>query len=59
MSLKYELPQLPYGLGDLEPVISKEIMDLHYNKHHKPTLITSIKLWNSILKLKKTKKQRK
>lgn len=35
MSLKYELPQLPYGLADLEPVISKEIMDLHYNKHHK------------------------
>lgn len=34
MSLKFELPQLPYGLGDLEPVISKEIMDLHYNKHH-------------------------
>ncbi len=34
MPLKFELPPLPYGLGDLEPVISKEIMDLHYNKHH-------------------------
>lgn len=34
MSTKFELPKLPYGLGDLEPVISKEIMDLHYNKHH-------------------------
>jgi Fe-Mn family superoxide dismutase len=34
MAAKYELPKLPYGLGDLEPVISKEIMDLHYNKHH-------------------------
>lgn len=31
----YELPKLPYDLGALEPVISKEIMDLHYNKHHK------------------------
>lgn len=31
----YELPALPYALDALEPVISKEIMDLHYNKHHK------------------------
>lgn len=34
MVAKFELPKLPYGLGDLEPVISKEIMDVHYNKHH-------------------------
>jgi len=34
MAAKFELPELPYGLGDLEPVISAEIMDLHYNKHH-------------------------
>lgn len=34
MAQQYKLPELPYGLGDLEPVISKEIMDLHYNKHH-------------------------
>jgi Fe-Mn family superoxide dismutase len=34
MPLKFELPKLPYGLGDLEPVINKDIMDLHYNKHH-------------------------
>lgn len=34
MPAKFELPALPYGLGDLEPVISAEIMDLHYNKHH-------------------------
>jgi len=32
--MTYQLPQLPYGLDELEPVISKEIMDLHYNKHH-------------------------
>lgn len=35
MSNQYELPQLPYDFGALEPVISGEIMDLHYNKHHK------------------------
>ena len=35
MTDKYSLPDLPYDLGDLEPVISAEIMDLHYNKHHK------------------------
>jgi len=34
MATKYELPKLPYELDALEPVISKEIMDLHYNKHH-------------------------
>ncbi|MEC7840367.1 MAG: superoxide dismutase [Chlamydiota bacterium] len=34
MSKKYELPKLPYELDALEPVISAEIMNLHYNKHH-------------------------
>ena len=32
---KYELPSLPYNLDALEPYISKEIMDVHYNGHHK------------------------
>lgn len=31
----YELPELPYDFGALEPVISGEIMELHYTKHHK------------------------
>lgn len=31
----YELPQLPYDFSALEPVISGEIMELHYTKHHK------------------------
>lgn len=31
----YEVPELPYALNALEPVISEEIMNLHYNKHHK------------------------
>ncbi len=34
MTKKFELPPLPYALDALEPVISAEIMDLHYNKHH-------------------------
>jgi len=31
---KYELPKLPYDFGALEPVISGQIMELHYTKHH-------------------------
>src|SRR5579883_1532620 len=30
----YKIPELPYDFGDLEPVISAEIMTLHYTKHH-------------------------
>lgn len=32
--LKFQLPDLPYDFGDLEPTISAEIMTLHYTKHH-------------------------
>lgn len=32
---EFELPKLEYALNELEPTISAEIMDLHYNKHHK------------------------
>ncbi|HSX10649.1 MAG TPA: superoxide dismutase [Chlamydiales bacterium] len=31
----YQLPELPYSFDALEPVISAEIMELHYTKHHK------------------------
>lgn len=31
----YQLPDLPYDFNALEPVISAEIMKLHYEKHHK------------------------
>lgn len=31
---KVELPPLPYAYNALEPVISKEIMMLHHDKHH-------------------------
>lgn len=34
MPNQYQLPPLPYSLDALEPVISAEIMSLHYNKHH-------------------------
>lgn len=32
--MKFELPKLPYELNALEPVISKETMELHYGKHY-------------------------
>jgi superoxide dismutase, Fe-Mn family len=31
----YKLPDLPYSYSDLEPVISKQIMELHHDKHHR------------------------
>ncbi len=31
----YQLPDLPYDYQALEPVISAQIMELHYTKHHK------------------------
>jgi Fe-Mn family superoxide dismutase len=34
MTHKYLLPDLPYDFNALEPVISAEIMELHYKKHH-------------------------
>lgn len=34
MPEQYQLPPLPYSLDALEPIISAEIMNLHYNKHH-------------------------
>lgn len=32
--MSYKLPDLPYDFSALEPVISAEIMELHYKKHH-------------------------
>ena len=31
----FELPPLPYGYADLEPVISANTLRVHYGKHHK------------------------
>ena len=30
----YELPQLPYGYDALEPIYSREMLELHHDKHH-------------------------
>ena len=29
-----KLPDLKFDLNELNPILSKEAMDLHYNKHH-------------------------
>lgn len=31
---KFSLPKLAYELHALEPVLSKNVIDIHYNKHH-------------------------
>lgn len=31
---KLVLPDLKFDLHELDPILSKEAMDLHYNKHH-------------------------
>ena len=33
--MTFELPQLPYGLEELQPHISKETLEFHHGKHHK------------------------
>lgn len=33
--MDYQLPSLPFDFSALAPVISGEIMELHYTKHHK------------------------
>ena len=39
--MSYKLPDLPYDFSALEPVISGEIMELHYSKHHN-TYVTNL-----------------
>ena len=41
MAERYTLPSLPYDFNALEPVISEEIMKLHYLKHHQ-TYVTNL-----------------
>jgi Fe-Mn family superoxide dismutase len=31
----FELPELPYGYDDLEPIVDTETMKLHHDKHHR------------------------
>ena len=33
--MAFQLPQLPYSLKALAPMISEETMQYHYGKHHK------------------------
>lgn len=41
MQSNYKLPDLDYDYGDLEPIISSEIMKLHHQKHH-ATYVTNL-----------------
>ncbi len=34
MKTNYQLPELPYDYSELEPVISKEALEIHHKKHH-------------------------
>jgi len=38
---KHDLPKLPYDYKELEPIISREIMELHHSKHHQ-TYVTNL-----------------
>ena len=40
--MDFEVPPLPYAKDALEPVMSKETFDYHYEKHHK-TYMTNLK----------------
>ncbi|MGC8571703.1 MAG: superoxide dismutase [Candidatus Micrarchaeia archaeon] len=50
---KYELPQLPYKIDALEPYISKDIIDVHYNGHHKAYVNTTNLLLERMEKITK------
>ncbi len=39
--MKYELPQLPYAINALEPVISQKTIEFHHGKHHQ-TYVTNL-----------------
>ena len=44
----YTLPELPYSYDALEPVVNREIMEIHHSKHHN-TYVTNLN--NAVPKL--------
>ncbi len=50
---KYVLPQLPYGLKDLEPFISETQLTLHYQKHHASYVTNANAILDTIEKARK------
>ena len=47
----YELPKLPYEIDALAPVLSAELLDLHYNKHHKSYVTKANELLETLSEL--------
>jgi Fe-Mn family superoxide dismutase len=41
---RFDLPQLPYSYDALEPVISRETLELHHGKHHRKYVDTANQL---------------
>lgn len=39
--MTYKLPELPYDFNAIEPVVSGQIMEVHYTKHHQ-TYVTNL-----------------
>lgn len=39
--MAHQLPELPYAYEALEPIISRDIMNLHHCKHHQ-TYVTNL-----------------
>ncbi len=33
--MKFELPKLPYAIGDLEPQLTARTLEFHYDRHHR------------------------
>lgn len=40
---KFTLPDLQYGYGELEPVISSKLLETHHKKHHN-TYVTNLNI---------------
>jgi superoxide dismutase, Fe-Mn family len=53
--MKFELPQMPFEINDLEPYISRKTLEFHHGKHHQAyitnlnNLITGTKFENTDL----------